>query len=300
MKVPFLNKRIKNEFDGFLIELENSVKANVTRAKTTSDREFFTTLYPLFVLIRTLSSAEYVRDPVRETVLAELKNTSKKRFLEAVTFFKRPHIYQSEFNTGMQRQVFTGYFQELFSDALLLLNSYYTHNYRSAQIALRCMLEDLYRHLYYRDHPQELIAIHDGSQSEYEMGISPRILREYLARTDYLALFRSLTIEFNPKENHEKTWFDVNEELYANSSSAVHGSGDSSLNTFESNLDFVYVDAKAKQALNAAKQFTQMAVAFLLSAHVDQFLSFSEYERSLVLAKYPDKQRAALRRVLNI
>ncbi len=300
MKVPFLNKRIKNEFDAFLVELENSVKGSVARAQIDDDKELFGYLYPLFVLLRTLSSSEYVRDPVRETVLAELKNSSKQRFLEAVSLFKLPHPYQVEFKTGMQRQIFTGYFQELFSDALLLLNSYYTHNYRSAQIALRCMLEDLYRHLYYRDHPQELIAVHDGSQSEYEIGIRPRTLREYLARTDYLASFKTLNIDFLPKAKDDKTWFDINEELYANSSSAVHGSGDSSLNTFQSNLDFVYVESKAKLTLNATKQFTQMAVAFLLSAHVDQFLSFSEYERSLVLSKYPDKRRAALRLALNI
>jgi len=300
MKVPFLNKRIKSEFDAFLVELENSVKRSVARAQTDDDKELFGHLYPLFVLLRTLSSSEYVRDPVRETVLAELKNTSKQRFLEAVSFFKLPHPYQVEFKTGMQRQVFTGYFQELFSDALLLLNSYYTHNYRSAQIALRCMLEDLYRHLYYRDHPQELIAVHDGSRSEYEIGIRPRVLRDYLTRTDYLASFKTLNIDFLPRTTDDKTWFDINEELYANSSSAVHGSGDSSLNTFQSNLDFVYVESKAKLTLNAAKEFTQMAVAFLLSAHVDQFLSFSEYERSLVLSKYPDKRRAALRLALNI
>lgn len=300
MKIPFLNRRINNEFDIFLTELENSVESSVARARTDDDKELFFYLYPLFVLLRTLSSAEYVRDPVRETVLAELINTSKQRFLEAVSHFKRPHPYQAEFKLGMQRQVFTGYFQELFSDALLLLNSYYTHNYRSAQIALRCMLEDLYRHLYYRDHPQELNAIHDGSQSEYEMGIRPSVLREYLARTDYLTIFKTLNIDFLQKKQTDKTWFDVNEELYSNSSSAVHGSGDSSLNTFQSNLDFIHVESKAKLTLNATKEFTQMAVAFLLSAHVDQFLSFSEYERSLVLSKYPEKRRAALRLALNI
>lgn len=300
MKVPFLNQRIKNEFDTFLVELEESVKTSVARARTEDDRDLFSHLYPLFVLLRALSNSEYIRDPVRETVLAELKNTSKQRFLEAISHFKRPHPYQAELKTGMQRQVFTGYFQELFSDTLLLLNSYHIHNYRSAQIALRCMLEDLYRHLFYRDHPQELRAIHDGSQSEYELGIRPRVLRAYLTRTDYLTLFKSLSIEFLPKGENDKTWFDVNEELYSNSSSAVHGSGDSSLNIFQSNLDFVYAEPKARLIINATKQFTQMAVAFLVSAHVDQFLSFSEYERSLVLSKYPSKRRAALRLALNI
>lgn len=300
MKVPFLNKRIKNEFDAFLAELEDSVKFSVARSRVDDDRELFSNLYPLFALLRSLSNSEYIRDPVREAVLAELKSTSKQRFLEAVSLFKRPHKYQAELMKGMQRQVFTGYFQELFSDTLLLLNSYHTHNYRSAQIALRCMLEDLYRHLYYRDHPQELGAVHDDKQSEYDLGIRPRVLRDYLTRTDYLALFKSLNIEFLPKGASEKTWFDVNEELYSDSSSAVHGSGESSLNTFQSNLDFVYAEHKAKAIVNAAKQFTQMAVAFLVSAHVDQFLSFSEYERSLVLSKYPDKRRAALRLALNI
>lgn len=303
MKIPFLRKRIEDEFNVFLTELECSVQQSVSTARETMNKDLFVCVYPLFVLLRTLSSSSYIRDPSRDTVLAELRLASKKDdFLKAVAFFKKGNTYQDALTAGLQRQVFTGYFQELFSDTLLLLNSFYTNNYRGAYIALRCMLEDLYRHLYYRDHPQEFWALGDeGNLDEVSIGVRPIILREYLRRTNYLNIFSTLNSDFETKTNpKEETLFIINEALYAKCSSAVHGSGDASHNSFQSNLDLVSSEIRANEVITAAKQFSDLAVAFLVSAHIDQFIAFNEYERSLVLSKFSSPRRTALRKALNI
>lgn len=162
------------------------------------------------------------------------------------------------------------------------------------------MLEDLYRHLYYRDHQQELWAINEGKYSEYDLRLKPSIFREYLTRTGILSIFNQINTNFLPKQKGDKTLFDTNEELYSEFSAAVHGSGSISLNSFQSNLDFITVPSKSSVILHACKQFTEMAVAFLTSAHIDQFQAFNEYERSLVLSKFSNARRAALRKALNV
>lgn len=303
MKIPYLNKRIELEFSIFLTELEVSVQQSVTNAMGTMSKDLFASVYPLFVLLRILSNSSHIRDPSRDTVLTELRSASKKNdFLKALGFFRKGNVYTETLANGLQRQVFTGYFQELFSDTLLLLNSFYTNNYRGTYIALRCMLEDLYRHLYYRDHPQEYWALgEEGKCDEISIGVRPHILREYLKRTNYLNIFSTLNSDFiNKTDTKEETLFSVNDTLYSKCSAAMHGSGDISHNSFQSNLDFVKSEARANEVIAAAKQFSDLAVAFLVSAHIDQFVAFNEYERSLVLSKFSDSRRAALRKALNV
>lgn len=303
MKIPFLNGRINKEFDIFLYELQQSVVGNVAEARTASRNEMFLALYPLFVLLRCLSNSEYVRDLSRDAVLVELKRIGdKKKFMDAVAFYNRTHPYYDHLKTGLQRQVFTGFFEELFSDSLLLLNSFYTCNYRGAHIALRCMLEDLYRHFYYRDHPQEFWAIGaTGPHSEYAIGLRPKALREYLSRTSYLSGFSNLTIDLEPKIGAgDQSLFDLSEDLYSRCSSAVHGSADTEHNKFRSNIDLTYSAKRANEVLITSKQFVHLAVVFLTAAHVDQFVAATEYERSLVLSKLTGPRRAALRKYLNV
>lgn len=303
MKIPFLSGKIKSEFDVFLAELEQSVKTNVADARAASRHEIFSELYPVFVLLRCLSNSEYVRDLSRDTVLTELKRVGdKKKFMEAVLFFNKSHPYQKELKDGLQLQVFTGFFEELFSDTLLLLNSFYTCNYRGAHIALRCMLEDLYRHFYYRDHPQELWATGTtGKLSEYAIGLRPKSLREYLTRTSYLSGFSDLNLELEAKKGpDEQSLFDLNESLYSQCSGAVHGSAVIEHNKFKSNLDLTFSPRRSEEVFKATKQFSYLAVVFLTAAHVDQFIAATEYERSLVLSKLGDKRRGSLRKYLNV
>lgn len=303
MKIPFLKGRIENEFNLFLSELESSVSQNVADARASSRSEMFSCLYPLFVLLRCLSNSDYVRDPSRDTILAELKQTgNKQQLIDAIAYFKKSHPYQLQLKEGLQRQVFTGFFEELFSDSLLLLNSFYTCNYRGVHIALRCMLEDLYRHFYYRDHPQEFWAIGSaGNLGEYAIGLRPKALREYLGRTSYLRDFGKLNINLEPKSTPtDPSLFDLSDDLYSRCSSSVHGSADSEHNRFRSNLDLTFSKNRCDEVVKTSEQFVHLAVVFLTAAHVDQFNAATEYERSLVFSKLGGKRRASLRKFLNV
>lgn len=101
MKIPFLKGRISNEFKQYLDELQGSVESSVNIAKTSLSTDLFSTLYPLFVIIRSLSNSDYYRNPVKDIVLAELQTKNdKKRFIEAVAYFNREHEYHAEFKSG--------------------------------------------------------------------------------------------------------------------------------------------------------------------------------------------------------
>lgn len=303
MIVPFLKKRIDKEFSSYLDEHSASVAKAIkaAKAKSVDSRLLYAKLFPLFVLLRCLASPEYIRDPSRDAALSELqRNGDKGNFVKALAYFNRPRPFQREMITGLQNQVFTGYFDELFSDCLLLLNSYYTYSYRSAMIAIRCMLEDLYRHLYYRDHPQEFRALLSSRNTEYQMGLSPSEFRDYLKRTDYLQIFFKLNTDFLPKNDGDMDIFGINEELYSNCSGFVHGSSSASLNAFRSNSDFAENFNRQEEVISVATRFCKVAVAFLISAHLDHFLAANDYERSMILTSFNDVERTALRRSLNI
>lgn len=99
---------------------------------------------------------------------------------------------------GVRAETFSEFFFELFSDALLILINAMTFNYRGSVIAVRCALEDLYRHLYYKDHPQELAMIRGGGIDEQAIGLSPAFLRAYLQRAPYLRIFGTVDDSFSP------------------------------------------------------------------------------------------------------
>lgn len=300
MKVPYLKSRIDKEFQGYLREFGDSVAARV--AASASEGGFFRSTFPLFVLLRGLSNPNYARNRTRDTVLAELQREGRKGdFMQAIAYFNSRQPYLKEFRSGAQRSTFAGYFAELFSDTLLLLNSYYSCNYRGAFIALRCMLEDLYRHLYFLDHPQEFWRVVGDGESPPDHGLSPAALREYLKTTQYLAPFKVLTSDFQEKASSSDTdIFGVNESLYSKCSQSVHASSWSEMNGFRSNGDLLFDAARAKDVGQACGQFVELAIAMLCAAHVDCFLALDEYERSLVLSAYDGTKRASLRRVLNV
>lgn len=308
MKVPFLKGRISAEFEAYLAELKESVDSNVASAKTDPGKELFNIAYPLFALLRCLSSSRYVRNPSKEIVLNELLRAgSKVNFLAAVQKFNEKQPFDKELKKGLQRQAFTGFFNELFSDALLLVNSYYTSNYRGANIAIRCMCEDLYRHLYYLDHPQEYHSISKASPlRERELGLSPARFREFLPRIAYLEIFGQLTVDFSPKMPTVPPapvafdLFGVNERIYSDASSAVHGSASDSHNAFRSNADMKFNESRSRKVVAITKDFVHMAVAFLTAAHLDYVSAFDEYEKSIVLCGYTPTERGALRKALNI
>lgn len=304
MKVPYFKKRVEKEFSDYLSELEQSVRSATSSARGRANaRGLYENVFPLFVLLRGLANSEYARNPARDSVLSELRAGGRKHeFLNALVYFQVHHPFRKEMLTGFQAQTYSGYFSELFSDGLTLLNAHYTCNYRGAFIALRCMLEDLYRHLYYRDHPQEFLALQHGID-ENALKLSPQFFREYLPRTDYLSKFRSLSTNFEEKDADDTVTMDlfgVNEDLYKVCSKYVHGSSGTSLNAFRSNADMAFDALRSSEVVTKAQDFAGMSVAFLVAAHLDQFLAFNEYERSMVLEAYTPSRRIAFRKALNI
>lgn len=297
MKVPYLNKIISEEYNTYLDELAKSTEKSITEARELNQpKRLYTVLYPLFSLLRELSDTRYVRNPAREIILSEMQsNSNKKGFVEVITKYNKSDEYKGELSKGIQKNTFTEYYDELFSDALLLLNGFCTYDYRSAQIAMRCMLEDLYRHLYYKDHPEEFWACSNNSHR-----LSPKELRDYLTRTSYLSPFHNLNEKFNLKDTDDLTLFSTNEILYAECSSYVHGSDELTMNSFMSNLDFICDDSRANEFLNRVERFVKMAVAFLIAAHLDNFLAFNDYEKSIILEAYNKSERAAFRKEMNV
>lgn len=302
MKVPFLNKRKTAEFKKYIAELELTTTANANHfASKTDGHVFFSRLFPLFALLRGLSDPRYARDRTRDTVLSELRSQGRKEdFVRAIVHFNGAQPFLKEFREGERRSTFSGYFEELFSDSLLLLNCYYGCNYRGAFIALRCMLEDLYRHLYYLDHPQEFWR-DNSSDSDSSRGPTARDLREYLRTTRYLSVFKELTVDFTAKAKpNEDDLFGVNEALYSRCSRSVHASTWNSMNGFQVNGDMKPNLDQGTQVQDVARQFVELAIIALCAAHADSFLAMSEYERSMVLSAFSGKRLGALRRVLKL
>jgi len=332
MKVPFLRGRIKEEFSIYLEELEKGAKSNIERASTENDDKIFFAIYPLFALLRCLSSSRHTGNPVKDLVLGEFQSSgNKEKFIEATKFFNKPTPFDIEIKHGQQRHIFTGFFNELFSDALLFLNSYYSANYRGANIALRCMCEDLYRHLFYLSHPQEFYSISKvDAVSEHEIGISPQKLREALPRLKYLEIFKILDTNFefknikiaksstpkassaNSTKSQKSTpielarepaifdLFDMNERVYSAASSAVHASDAAEHNSFRSNADMQFSADRAARVLKLGESFIHMCTAFLIAAHLDHVSNFDEYEKSLVMSGYSVNDRGMLRKALNV
>jgi hypothetical protein len=92
----------------------------------------------------------------------------------------------------------------------------------------------------------------------------------------------------------------LNDQLYGACSGHVHGSEFSTLNAFRTNLDLKINAERQAKVLAMTRDFVRMSVAFLVAAHVDQFLAANEYERSIILSGYTSIERGGLRRSLNI
>lgn len=320
MKVPYLNKKIKEEFRDYLDELKVAVAASTDRASmdlSTSDEKqsaLFRQIYPLFVLLRKLEDSVYFEDPSRNIVLSEMqKDGNKIGFLKALAFTSTPPELVEKLKRGASARIFSGYFNELFSDTLMLCNSYYTFNYRGAMISLRCMLEDLYRHIYYKDHLQEFLHINSETATgnrEASIGLSASAFRTYLKRASYLSEFVGADENFLPRTSNKAnvtdteenfvSLFDANEQLYGECSSFVHASGRVAMSQFKSNLDLSYNEQYSDLVCNKTKRFIDMAIAFLIAAHFDHFISFSEYDRSIILSGYNLEKRKNFRRLINV
>lgn len=303
MKVPYLNRRVDAEFDQYLDEFSSHVKSCVDdKNGRLGSRRLYSALFPLFMFLRQLSAVDFEVDPTRSLILDQMRIRGDKEGFVA-TLASKPF-------SGRMREVlvdaikeltFTPYLNELWSDALLCLNSFVVFNYRSSHIALRCMLEDLYRHLYYKDHPEEYGALRFDPVAEDDFKIAPAGLRDYLSKVTYLRMFSDLDASFEKKVGADSTdIFYLNNELYALCSGYVHGTKLGSMNSFKSNWNASRSDDREKALITTVSKFVKMACAFLIAAHSDEFRAFSDYEKSVVFSAFTAAERRGFRRAMNV
>lgn len=312
MKVPYLTKKRSAEHRLFIREISSSLaKAIRQHRKSTEEDSHFRLLYPLFCLLRSFSESQFLSDPSKEFALSAFKEKGRReKFLKAIGARWPDTAMNEAVRDGVRAATFSEFFYELFSDCLLVLVHAVTFNYRGAVIALRCALEDLYRHLYYKDHPQELLMIKGGVVEESTIGLSPREFRLYLQRVPYLSIFNTVDDSFKTAQLKTmassspmavmSTLFAVNERLYAETSTAVHGALSVWLSGFQTPSSFV-ADPKRRSSLERhVRDFVGLSVAFLIAAHRDRFAAFDDYTKSIVLSAFPSEKRQRFRKLMNV
>ena len=306
MKVPYLAKKIKNEQQVFIRELTTALATSIRRQRRTNvGDECFKNLYPLFNLLRSFRESPFQTDPSREYALMWLKQVGDRDgFLNALIERGRNPRLSAAVKEGVREATFSEFFAEIFSDCLLMLVNSVSFNYRGAMIAMRCALEDLYRHLYYKDHPEELRLIRSGDSED---SMSPAKLREYLKRVSYLEVFHQVDETFKRKPARPPTGtvptndlFSNNDRLYAETSLAVHGALGTWLSGFETPASLSFDALKQTKLENYISGFSEIAIAFLVAAHFDRFTALDDYTKSIVLSRLSAPKRQKFRELLNV
>ncbi|KHD09405.1 hypothetical protein PN36_28380 [Candidatus Thiomargarita nelsonii] len=300
MKVPYKVPKIKHDFALYRRDLENSLQASL-KSHPSPQHTFFKVTYPLFVLLESLSNSDYFVDPSQQILLNEYLEQGDKKNIAKIARKLMNKDEQSQFiKRGVLKNQFTPYLKELYSDTLLLLNNYYLNHYRGCYITLRCLLEDLYRHLYYKDHPQEFWAMMTDFD-EHSLSLSPRFFREYLPRTSFLQPLSRMTHQFKPiKGDEDKNIFQWNDELYSKTSSYVHASKLAYMSRFSSNAEFAFNPDESEQFTKTAVNVITLSVVFLILAHFEYVLKFNDYETSLILETFEPKVKHNFRQFVNI
>jgi len=300
MKIPYFNKKIENAFNLYCDDFcENIAKSINIHQDDPNNRLLFRYTYSLFVLIESLKNSDYYFDPTKEILLQEALETGRKDIAEETA--RRLSVRDLSdcdklIKTGMSKQRFTPYLKELYSDTLMLLNGFYSNNYRSCYISLRCMLEDLYRHLYYKDHVQEYWAItrKQNDYDEYGLGLKPEFFRDYIKRISHFEALKDF------KCKGDSSPFEINEHLYKITSAYLHGSRFDALSCFESNSTLVFDRDSAENTCKSAKDGITLSVIFLISAHKEYFLRFNDYIKSIVFEIFDNNVKYDFRKCLNV
>lgn len=196
MKIPYLNEKIRDDFGSYCDDYKNNCIASISGHSDESNPNGFLAFkhtYSLFVLLESLNNSDYFNDPTKEILLYEAFVTGSKKIAEktARTISVRAVSEKDRLvRQGVKKRQFTPYLHEIYSDTLMLPNSYYSNNYRGCHIFAKCILEDMYRHVYYKDHPQEFRAIRMEEEGEHGLGLSPRFFRDYMARVSCLKILK--------------------------------------------------------------------------------------------------------------
>jgi len=283
-------------------ELSRSIADSLRTGRARPENEeSFRAFVPLWTLIKGLEDASSAINPTKAMVMSYLRENND---LEGFLKVSRDHHVERNFGVALQgahRALnFVSYFDELVSDSLLFVNSFHLNNYRGCMIALRCMLEDLYRHLYYKDNRESFIRVHELGESEHELKLTPAVFRTYLDKASYLALLHKLNWNYSFSGKNIKGIMKLNGELYARTSAYVHGSSPATLNGFSSNLEFVFDVLKAKNILEIANCLNEMSVAFLCNAHLDQFSRLNEATKRIVFDAFDGTRRGEFRRAIRV
>lgn len=303
MKVPFLGFKRKSEMAKLIGEFRKKIVQHLDENSVTVrlDEPWLRSLYPLLALLHLLNSAGRTLNPSREYALLGAKESGDQNtFLEAINSFQASPNVLHAMQRAHKATIFTGFISELRSDILLVLVQGLIYSYRGSAVGLRCALEDLYRHLYYMDHPQEYASLASG-QSEYGMKISPKFFREYLRRTSYLAPLRGVRQDFSKKNDSEDDdWFDRNEDLYADLSAAVHGASNDWFAAVSTADSLKHNNAKSATLDSLFVGFAKLCATLLIAAHRDVFSAANDYDKSIVLEMYSPSERSNFRLLFNI
>lgn len=264
-------------------------------------KELFVTLVPLWTLINGFLDEAIAINPTKDLLLSYLSGKG-----DTVNFVKVASEKRLEREHGLQLKqatravAFTSYFDELISDSLALTNAFHMYNYRECAIALRCLLEDLYRHLYYKDNREDFMQVHELGRSENDIGVAPKTFRTYLDKASYLQRLLELKWAYTVGGKQCTGLLQLHNLLYGKYSSYVHGSSPKTLNQFASNLDCVFDAVRSRETIQMTNQFVAVAVGFLLFAHSDYFSHFNESTKRIVLSAFSQAQRQALRKLLSV
>jgi len=295
MIIPYMKKRIESAFNLYCDDFCRNVTKSINIHQDNPDsRSLFKDAYSLFVLLESLKNSDYYFDPTKEILLQEALESGRKDIAEETARqLSVRDLSDSDklIKKGILKQRFTPYLKELYSDALMLLNSFYSNNYRSCYISLRCMLEDLYRHLYYKDHVQEYLTITQKAHSEHDLELNPKFFRDYLKQMSCYKILVKLE-KYDP--------FSENDRLYKETSAFLHGSTIDKLSGFESNSSLSFNNDSAENVIKNSKDVITLSVIFLISAHKGYFLRFNDYTKSLVFEIFDKDVKYNFRKCLNV
>lgn len=295
------SNKFKEDFNSYFNDFEKSLKESIDFHKSRSNNlDFFTKIYPLFVLLESLTNYEYFLDPSKKILIGEyLEENNKEELIKVARTLFNKDVNSQVLRKGILKATFTPYFKELYSDSLLLLNQFYLNNYRGCYLYLRCILEDLYRHLYYKDHKEEFFMV-DSDIAEYDLYLSPKKFREYLPKTSFLSILKEVNENFELKESEQNDIFKQNDYLYRETSAHVHASKETFMSKYNYNSELKYNEADASAIKEIALKVVNLSIVFLICAHFEQFSRFNDYERSLVLINFNKNTKSNLRKILNL
>ena len=163
------SQKFKDDFGAYFQDLEISTNDHIKFHKIRNNNlDFFKKVYPLYVLLESLSNFRYFIDPSKKILMYQYAKAGKKdHFVEAARTLFNNDPKSQVLRKGILEETFTPYYVELYSDGLMLLNQFYLNNYRGCYLMIRCILEDLYRHIYYKDH-KEAGSTHLSSLEQQE------------------------------------------------------------------------------------------------------------------------------------